>query len=304
MRQIIVRAAWLLILMPLVLAACTAATPKAAEPDPPAPDPPPPSFHGSWQERGEWHDDGEVIGSVIHTLTFTKSRWIEYTEAYLFGDTEVADDWSDSGTWKADDEFITRIDSHDDDEDGVAENTMGVRKTYFWGEGRNRLCMQAWGHEHEFLDLDECTPYTRAAPPAPDHLIGTWESGAYEEDDGVIFSWEIVITADTFTMTVERDDRVFVLSGTYEIDSDEMFILVQLEDAFNRDGSLIDEPGSPWRTGNISRWAYARTSSSDSIVVSTHWTELTGNPVDPELGHADRLDAPHGIYWLRLTKQQ
>ena len=61
----------------MTLAGCPSATPKAApESEEEAVEP---TLLGTWTGTGTggYYKDGEHVGSVTNTLTFTKSRWIQ-----------------------------------------------------------------------------------------------------------------------------------------------------------------------------------------------------------------------------------
>ena len=256
------------------------------------------SFLGTWASSGQWEDDQELV-TWKQALTFTKSRYILHRSHYRAGTSEYT--WVSSGTWDATDSTITRIwlDNHDDDDDTPDVETS-VRKHYLWGESRSTLCMQHWGNDREELDNAECDRYERVPRPAPADLLGTWTSA--NPDDRWQYTIELT-TAAEFKATLENaeEGRTVVLTGTYEVVPDELFIFVTVADFVDDGVSRLPNPDSAWKAGVRSRWAFAPTATPNRLAVSNHWDETNPNPDGP--GFVDGDDLPYGYYRLEVEKQ-
>lgn len=255
------------------------------------------SFIGTWQSKVVWEGDDNIY---TDTLTFTKSRYIMSRSHYRTGSSSVDHYWNHSGTWEAMDRTITRTwpHNHDDDDDTPEERTS-VRKNYLWNEDRTVLCVQHWAHTGEELDNQNCERYQRVASPPPTELIGTW-TGIEGEDN-----WSIVITPTQFTVSNGRieDGRFigFTLTGTYEVNLEELFIIMTIEDALEDANTSVLDSDEQWWKGQVSRWAFAPTDNPKRMVVSTHYEEHEWLDETKEWIYS--TETPNGAYWLTVEKQ-
>ena len=259
------------------------------------------SFIGTWQSMSEWEEDGRLVGTFTDTLTFTKSRYILNRSFYRTGETSTEDTWDHGGSWEATDRTITRIWQHNhDDDDETPEQLTRVQKNYLWNEDRTVLCVEHWTDDREHLDSPQCELYRRVASRPPAELLGEW-TGIWGNDN-----WNIVITPTQFTVSngrIEEDGRFigFTLTGTYEVNLEELFILVTIEDALEDGNTSVLEFDEQWRKGQVSRWAFAPTDDPDRIVVSTHWEEHEWLEQTQEWIYS--TETPYGAYWLTVEKQ-
>ena len=264
------------------------------------------SFVGTWRyEQPRWEmleeDEGHVIvGTDIRTLTFTKSRWIEHVIT-VPNDLAPPDmqlwDFADSGTWgSVTGSTITKtfLGWNDEEESPNDEPTHVVRKYHI--VSGNLVLMQLWYHDEP--DEDPYVRIERVNNPEAD-LVGRWV-----DDDG---ENKVVVSlgADgsfhrVFTRTVPLVDELneHETTGTYELDTDEKFILVTLTQTL-WDGEVRDV-GPFWEPGEILRFAYAPSNIPTRIAFSNAWREQT---YDPDLGM--KVDIPenrYGAYWQRFRK--
>ena len=257
------------------------------------------SLAGTWGATYDWYDDGRMLGTFTDTLTFTKSRYILQRSHYMTGNTSVYSDWIHSGRWESTENTVTRIWMHDhDDNDETPEVLTRVRKNYLWNEGRATLCMQHWADDQERVDQSDCDSYERVTSPPPAELLGKWTETSDGDD-----KWTIVLMRTQFTAAyghTEEDGAFigFTLTGTYEVNQEELFILVTVVDAVE-DGESILDTDERWWKGQVSRWAFAPTDSPTRMVVSKHWEEQDW--VDQ--AWVDNPEHPYGGYWLTVEKE-
>ena len=217
----------------------------------------------------------------------------------MTGITAVDHYWNHSGSWEATDTTITRIWQHNhDDDDDTPEQRTRVRKNYLWNEDRTVLCLAQWTDEHEALDSPYCELQQRVPTPPPAELLGEWTGT--EDDD----NWNIVITPTQFTASNGRieDGRFvgFTVTGTYEVNLEELFIMVTIEDALE-DGTSVLDSDEQWWKGQVSRWTFAPTDNPKRMVVSTHWEEHEWLDRTQEWIYS--TETPNGSYWLTVEKQ-
>ena len=113
-----------------------------------------------------------------------------------------------------------------------------------------------------------------------------------------------MITRTQFTASIGHiEDGSFIgftLTGTYEINLEELFIMVTVEDALE-DGTSILDTDVHWWKGQVSRWAFAPTDNPARMVVSPHWEEQEW--IEETQEWIDNTENPHGNYWLTVEKQ-
>lgn len=261
------------------------------------------SFIGTWQSTLGWEEDDRIVGTYTDTLTFTKNRYIQNRSFYRTGETSTEDTWVHGGSWEANptDRTLTRIWYHNhDDDDETPDRLTKVRKNYLWNVDRTVLCVEHWAADREHLDSSNCELYRRVASPPPAGLLGEWTGIGHDDN------WNIVITDTRFTVSngrIEEDGRFigFTLTGTYEVNLEELFIMMTIEDALEDGNTSVLDGDEQWWKGQVSRWAFAPTDDPNRIIVSTHyeeheWLEQTQEWIDS-------TETPYGDYWLTLEKQ-
>ena len=290
------------------LAACERAVIKEPEPDPVEPAF---SFAGTWRyETPRWErlvdgEDHEIVGTEIHTVTFTKSRWIEH-RITIPNDLAPPDmdvnDHTDAGTWgSVTDSTITKtfLDWNDEEDRPHDEPTLLIRKYAISGDV---VFMQPW-HENE--PTEQYVRVERVNNPVAD-LVGRWVQDVDNEDE----AWNVVMTvgADGSFQRVYTSERgpedntvsTHDVTGTYELDSDEKFIHVTITSTLSN-GELWTAADYPsWGPGAKLRFAYAPSNNPNLIVMSMPWRE---QQYDSDLGmKVENPENPYGAYWDRLTK--
>ena len=130
--------------------------------------------------------------------------------------------------------------------------------------------------------------------PIPGGIEGVWEGV------GDNSNWTIVLTPAQFTATIIRRPEFadFVLTGSYQVNQEELFIMVTVEDAL-ADGTSILATDRHWWKGQVSRWAFAPTDSPTRILVSAHWEEqiLDGQE------YVSHPEHPYGGYWRTVERE-
>ena len=255
----------LLLVMPVLMAACSGATPKTAEPEP-EPELPPLTpkqrLIGTWKTTDidfwEQNEDGswDKTGFIHETLTFTGERWVGFREHFAFDGTTVLEPWgSSSGGWSADDETITKRERKE-------EAIVTTEKSYLFAED-GRLILEFWDDDAEVLTI-----YQRVEDAAPD-IVGTWERVPRDDEDTL--RWTFTLRADgTFRYQAVSPGRWdYILVGNYEHDADLYYIHASDLSATDRGEDAPPREG-PWR------WAYAPT-GDDRILISW-WAHEPGQP--------------------------
>ena len=283
------------------LAACERAVTNEPEPDPMETTF---SFVGTWRyetPRSEMLVDGEdyeIVGTEIHTVTFTKSRWIEH-RITIPNDLAPPDmdvnDHTDSGTWgSVTDSTITKtfLDWNDEEDRPEDEPTHVIRKYDISGDV---VFMQPW-HENE--PTNRYVIVERVENPVAD-LVGRWVQIS-ENENG---PWMVAMTlgADGSFQRVYTEERTALppldVTGTYELDPDEKYILVTITSTLGNGEAIT---GASWAPGEKLRFAYAPSNNPNLIVLSLPWWE---QQYDSDLGmRVEHPENPHGAYWDRLTK--
>ena len=295
----------LAVVLALALSACSGmmkALPESEEtPEPEA------NIAGTWiAERKEdgWspccEEDVEYQISEKRTVTFTKSQFIQDTIFYDRNTMEVLDDYHDQGKYTLNaDGTITKIwlQDHDDD-DETPRLRREVVKQYTLLE--DELYLEDWFHDRPGASFDY---HKRAAML---DFEGTWIGDHEYEDDGVIYVSTLTLTlaGDSFTyseieLTDGTEDRNFQINGTFEFDSEELFLSVTVAGA-TLNGDLLDTI-DPWVPGTKLRFGVGPTDQPERIRLSRFYNEQQFNPA---IGvWSDRPESPSGDYWQQMTKQ-
>ena len=157
----------------LVVLGCQQAMAPIAEP-PPALEAPEPTLVGTWQFiRPERDDSGMSVNTVTLTLTFTKSRFVEF-HVRRGSDGNITEYWRETGTWIATDDIVTKTYFEWDEQNRqrYADATM-VDKNYAWGdEARDVLFIHSWESNGE---EDRYQRGTRIKDPITYPLTGVWK---------------------------------------------------------------------------------------------------------------------------------
>ena len=125
-----------------MLVGCSNAV-KTPEPSENTPEPPAPTFLGTWKTTSPVRRDNEIIGTATRILTFTNSRYVQYTLEEE-SDGTYLNEWGESGTWSDTDTMITRTWV-----ERWETETTSVAKQFTWTEGGKVLFMEPWGAEEK-----------------------------------------------------------------------------------------------------------------------------------------------------------
>ena len=266
-----------------LLAACQGAvTTKEPEPQPPVPTAAE-LLQGSWRFSAPWTDDDDVlVGKLIVTVTFTKSRWIKQ-RSYVYDSGELDSPWpnSEQGGWSATDNAVTITYHERGDDDMLPEEPEQFDIEYVWLDvARTKLLLQEWNG----VPYSDYLPYTKVNEPVS--LDGSW-TFAFESDEGYTESWTMSITGETLLwvyddgMDPDPGEESWNIVG---VDGDELFITLR---------DTHDEE----RTARI---AYAAGFHDGAIAVSPYWDE--GNWDEDTGSWSPHPNWPHGHYWMLMRR--
>ena len=299
-RLLMVATAAAVVASSLVLGGCRRALPEAAQ------EPVPRTLLGTWRATGGIANaDGETVraGETIHTLTFTRSRWIHH-QAHVPDDGTPSHGTTDSGTWEvAGDTVIRKKTSYDG-------TSTRVAKTIHWiDEVGDVLFMHPWDLDFELRGY--FVRYSRVQDPLPFPLTGTWTGsitgeqaassspGAPPVGDMSIPEFTLSIDAGgslSFRVQVQDRQVTFDLTAKWTADREQYFLILTEPVAFAESGG--ERNPFPGIAPDLTlRMAYAPTNNSpDEIVISEVWSEA-GWPLDtPVLPDA-------GLYRVTLQRQ-
>ena len=236
-------------------------------------------LRGTWQRHAAWNDDDEGWVEGIETITFTGTRFIAHGVRFNTDNDETLETWSWQGGWIDNGTSITRIQA----------GHVDVDKQYVLAG--DLLAINPWGDNEPRENLEV---FTRVQDPIPGGIEGVW-TGVGDSSN-----WTIVLTPTQFTITTTRgpEESDFTLSGTYQVNREELFIMVTVEDALT-DGESILGTDENWWKGQVSRWAFAPTNSPTRMVVSPHWHEQ----ILQDQEYVKHPDRPYGNYWLTVEKE-
>ena len=287
------------VLTVFALAGCQAAMSKPEpKPEPtPAPTPTPTPTEllgGTWRSVSPWHDDDErLVGTLVQTVTFTKSRWIAQHDVYVYDNGTPQEPWpnSDSGAWEASADSIklTWYNRDDQEDDALPDAPEQFYVNYLWAnDDRTQLLLQQWGGDevrHEYF------LYTKVV--APVSLDGTWTYGQPNDEFGGRLSiWSTVVNGQSLEWVAQYDPDeepggfFATITGT---DMEEGFITMHPNDA---------------PAGVVLRLAIAPGYSADSILVSPFWDEgVSHGEGEEEVWTSPNPKYPHGNYWMHMLRQ-
>ena len=236
-------------------------------------------LRGTWQRRAAWDDDNEGWIEELETITFTGTRFIGHGVRSNTDNDDVLDTWSWQGGWTDNGVSITRS----------APGHVDVDKQYVLAG--DLLAINPWGANEPNEEFDV---FTRVQDPIPGGIEGVWARVGDERN------WTIMLTPNQFTATIIRRPEFpdFTLTGTYQVNQEELFIMVTVEDALADGESILGTDGYWWK-GQESRWGFAPTVSPTRILISPHWAEQEF--IDPEW--VDNSENPYGAYWLTVAKE-
>ena len=285
-----------------LLIGCSSAvkTPIANEP---TPAPTAPTLHGTWATTSPvWRDD-EVIGMATEVLTFTKSRYIQYTLEEEFDGTFI-NDGAQSGTWSAGDTMATRTWVGWDDENNTWQTqTTSVVKDYVWTEDGSALFMEPWGYEQE---SDEFARYTKVDIPEPYPFAGSWMRVRSSQTSSRVLTQTFVFNDDMFTF-IEHDTNgddqattIGTLTGTWRIEHDEKFILVSVESASGGNDAF---GAQTFKSGQTLRIGYAPTNDVEKIQFSPYWREQRYDSQQNAWVDNERLERMYGSYTYQFARE-
>ena len=263
----------------MLLGGCRRVLPEAAQ------EPVSRTLLGTWTGTfgySRYDATADVIrtGTLVHTLTFTRSRWIHH-QAQVPDDGSMSSGRADSGTWEVAGNTVIRKWTGDD---GAANR---VAKSYHWiDEVGDVLFMQPW--ELHFPELrGYFVRYTRVKDPLPVPLTGTWTTSITDQFDGSIIS-EITLRIDadgSLSFSAEADQLRFHLTAHWSADREHNFLILTEPTAFV-ETSAGRNPIPGVNEDSTLRIGYAPTNNSpDEIVISEFWSEAgwpEDGPFDPE----------------------
>lgn len=287
----------------LVLGGCRRALPAVAQ------EPVPHSLLGTWTVTADYASyrdaAGDLVpaGSLVNTLTFTRSRWILH-QAQVPADGSAGHGRTDSGTWEVAGDTVIRKRT---EYDGTVTR---VAKTIHWIDGDGDvLFMHPWDVDFEMRGYFVRLARVPDALPFP--LTGTWTGvitgeqaaasspGAPLGGDMSIPEFTLDIDAGgslAFTVHVQDRQVIFDLTAKWTADREHFYLILTEPVAFAESGGdRIPFPGIT--SDSTLRMAYAPTNKSpDEIVVSEVWSEA-GWPLDtPVVPDA-------GLYRVTLRRQ-
>ena len=291
---------------------CRASVSMAPEPEPP---PKLPGIVGTWVgEKYRIVDDLSAadpvqVGHGVVIITFTKSRFIKVNADYFEdGSTNDVVVSAGSGGYRIEsDAVIVRIDSHVDENDMlVIEET---KKAYELVDDDN-LNLEPWS---AMEPLDFRSPYTRDAA-APPPVVGTWRATSRWERESVQFVLEFTFVfrddgtysmIDDYTRidAEETHNQVQELMGNWQHDPDELFITLT-DNTYTGTPPCESDECFSYRdsfAGATLRMAYAPTDSTDRLVLSHFWNEMTRDLATNTWSASDK--APLGHYSYVLIRQ-
>ena len=262
----------------MLLGSCSRALPPVAQ------ESPQPELLGTWRATGGYYvanGDGESVraGETIHTLTFTRSRWIHH-QAHVPDAGTPSHGRTDSGTWEVAGDTVIRRTYYDGT---VAE----VAKTLHWvDEVGDVLFMHPWDLDFELRGY--FVRYARVQDPLPFPLTGTWtgsitgeqaaasNSGAPPVGDMSIPKFTLSIDAGgSLSFRVQVQDRQVTvdLTAKWTADREHYFLILTEPVAFAESGG--ERNPFPGIAPDLTlRMAYAPTNNSpDEIVISEVWSE-------------------------------
>ena len=249
-------------------------------------EPVPRTLLGTWTGTVDYSSDYDVAGdlipagSLVHTLTFTRSRWILHV-------TRVPDDgspghrWAESGTWQSKGGTVTRTWV---EHDAHGRRIRSVAKTFYWGDDAGDvLFIHPWGSLQP-VDGEIYERYSRVRDPLPSPPTGVWRgTGSREDEAGETWEQEYVVTINTDGMFLSVEQRAGhwrrELVAQWTADEGEYFLYLTEPTAFGeRAGEdrmqLFPEIVDASVTARI---AYAPTDRSPAeIVVSPYGNEPDG----------------------------
>ena len=252
-----------------------------------------PTLWGSWRTTSRWHDDGEIVGTVVETLTFTTSRFIMY-RAHYRTDGSFDGRGLESGTWTASDDAVTKTWFVNDDDDRDTPDVLrSLDRDYVWpDEARDVLLLHEWRGWSASQSFDR---YERVQNVSPSSVVGVWQRSGMGDD------WSFVQTLTVYpdgTLLYENSWSERESGGVWEMTAN--WQLVEDEYYLN----LTDASATWTPTGGVtvrdsdfegaSRWAFALTDQwPDEMIVSPFWDE---DPTYDSYGE-------YGHYWMTFQRQ-
>ena len=289
------------------LAGCSGAGTPMTKKEEPEPKPPPlPTLLGTWESVHTYTDgEGEMVTETF-TLTFTKSRFIQFNVATREG-TTTYQFWVQSGTWTSTDTTVTKIYHNWIEElDARSEEPIEVVKEYLWGDAeRNTFLVHHWEWDDPANSFER---YTRVNGPDPG---GTWvHYNEWESDEHGTAQQTLTysITADTFTETDRNeyesgDVQLRTISGNLTIDEDNQFLKVAVTSASEEwNGEPEEDFPVDELVGHELRYGYAGSGQPDTLSFSARWEEQDWD--DETMMWVEDEEYPHGAYWRLFSRQQ
>ena len=244
-----------------------------------------PTLWGSWRNATGWYHDGEIVGTIVETLTFTTSRFIMYRAHYPTG-SSLGGGWRESGTWTASDDTVTKTWYVDDDDDRNTPDVLrSLDKDYVWAdEARDVLFLHVW-HLWSASQVPHFFRYERVKSVSPSSVVGVWQNSDLYEN------WDFTLKVDadgTLLFDVSEPDGVWKVTAKWQLDEDEYYL--NLSDA---SATWTPTGGVPRPRTIASRFAFAPTDQWPDEMLVSFWQE------NPENGNYSE----YGAYWMQFQRQ-
>ena len=243
-----------------------------------------PTLWGSWRNTSRWDHDGEIVGTIVETLTFTTSRFIMYRSYYRPDGSLDGRDW-ESGTWAASDDTVTKTWYVNDDDDRDTPDVLrSLDKDYVWAdEARDVLFLHVWRRWSDSQNFDR---YERVQNVSPSSVVGVWQNSDLYDD------WDFTLTVNADgTLLLEHSwpEGIDTVTAEWQLDEDEYYL--NLSDA---SATWTPTDGVPQPHGTIApRFAFAPTDQWPDEMIVSFWQE------NPAVGSYSRF----GVYWMLFQRQ-
>ncbi len=242
-----------------------------------------PTLWGSWRHTRRWYHDGEIVGTIVETLTFTNSRYVHHESLYSKDGSLDGRHWG-SGTWAASDDTVTKTRYHDDDNDRATPDVLtSLEYDYVLSDEGNTLFVPDWwdagGLETRFRR------YERVYNVSPSSVVGVWQNSDLHENR----DFTLTVNADgTLLFDYSSRNGVTKVTAKWQLHEDEYYL------------NLTDASATSTPTGEVprprtiaSRFAFAPTDQWPDGMIVSFWQE------NPE----DDYYSDYGAYWMHFQRQ-
>ncbi len=238
-----------------------------------------PTLWGSWRNTSRWHHDGEV-GTIVKTLTFTKSRYILYESLNREDGSLYRRHWQ-NGAWTASDDTVTKTWYHYNEDGETSAVLTSLEKDYVLSDEGNTLFVPDWwdsaGVETRF------TRYERVHNVSPSSVVGVWQNSERSDDR----DFALTVNADgTLLFDYSEPEGVHTVTAKWQLDEDEYYLnLTDASATWTLTGG-VPQPGT-----SAPRFAFAPTDQWPDEMIVSFFQE---DPTDYR---------KFGLYWLHFQRQ-